>query len=143
VYEGRAAAPSGHFTGADLGQTAMHGGGASQRKMEQRRQGPYPMVLGSRYGSLRTVGGILVLYLDVTGGGPLQPPSIQVEALGSFRGLERCSLSRWRGSSGFESPRQRRRLAIESVAWCGVPRGHRGYSLYRGKLCCHAQGLFN
>jgi hypothetical protein len=98
-------------------------------------RGPNPMVLGRGYGYLRTVGGILLLFFEATGGGLLRLPSVQVKGLGGFRGLERCSLSRRRGSSGFESPRRRRRLAMESMARCGVPRGGQACSLYRGQLC--------
>jgi hypothetical protein len=76
-------------------------------------RGPYPMVLGGGYGSLRTGSGDLLLYFEATDGGLLRPPSIQGKGLGSFRGLERCSLSRRRGMSGFESRRRQRRLAME------------------------------
>jgi hypothetical protein len=70
-----------------------------------------------------------------------QCTSSQSTRRGSFRELRRCSLSRWRGSSGFESPRRRWRLAMESMAQCGVPRGRQGCPLYGGELSHDVQGL--
>jgi hypothetical protein len=63
------------------------GGGPSGVKQIGDVRGPYPMVLGGGYGSLSTASGVRLLFFKATSGGLLRSPSIQVEGLGSFRGL--------------------------------------------------------